>query len=73
MKLYFNPRGFPRTTIKSEWKEIWHWKRVTTKQLAERENTQIALLKDDNLPERLRVDILNSMTNPPILIHDRQK
>jgi hypothetical protein len=65
--LYFVPSQFPRTITRAEWKEIWRWKRVTQKILAEeyekRRNDLAAF--GHTYPDW-------RMISPPLLIHDKQ-
>ena len=44
MNLYFVPSKFPRTISRAEWREIWRWKRVVEKRLAEEMQKQSAAL-----------------------------
>lgn len=72
LQLYFDNSKFPRTTTRKEWKEIWRWKRVTEQQLEESSKKYIEVLKLPNLPEHIRVGLLDRIMYPPILVHDKQ-
>lgn len=73
--LYFNPQLFPRTTTKKEWIDIWRWKRVTQNKLREEMDKAMLNYKaNSNIwPEHTKQDFINSIVNPPLLIHDKQQ
>lgn len=57
-----------RTTSKERWREIWRWKRIKTKELAQNEAQKIQLLRDDTVPTHIRNDIIDEIVNPPLLL-----
>jgi hypothetical protein len=68
--LLFDPAKFPRTITRKEWKEIWRWKRMATKELKKELEKRMhnALLYGSSHPE-----LWDSIINPPLLIHDKQE
>ena len=73
MNLYFVPSKFPRTISRAEWREIWRWKRVVEKRLAEEMQKQSAALGAFGsvmLPEA-RSEMIDKIVNPPLLVHNR--
>ena len=75
LALYFDPAKFPRTITRAEWKEIWRWKRITQKKLAEELNKQMNnfILFGSTWPDHIRDDFIYQTTNPPLLVHDKQE
>lgn len=69
MKLLFRKGLIPRTTTRQSWKEIWRWKRKTERTLSEMEEKTIAQLRDEELPDKARQAIIDSVINPPVLIY----
>lgn len=71
MILVFNPSRLSRSITRKEWKDIWRWKRVTEKQLKKSVEEQIGLLiaYGATMPDGLRRDIIDVVTNPPLLIY----
>lgn len=73
--LHFVPTKFSRSTTRAQWREIDRWRRVMQKKLGEETQRQIndfVVFGSTMLP-RAREDLLYRMTNPPLLVHDKQK
>lgn len=69
MKLLFDITKLPRSTTREEWKLHERWARVTRKGLKHGEEQRLALLrKRENLPERIRLSMIEDMVNPPLLL-----
>lgn len=70
LALHFVPNKFPRTITRREWKEIWRWKRLAQKQLAEETEKRMLnfILYGTSHPE-----LLDDLINPPLLVHDKQE
>jgi hypothetical protein len=66
MMLYFVPKTLPRTMTRAQWKEADRWRRMTEKKLRDQMAERIAnaLLFGTSHPE-----LLDSIVNPPLLIH----
>jgi hypothetical protein len=75
LALYFNPSAFPRTIPRKEWKELWRWKRIIEKELAKAHEEMMynLVVFGSTMPDHLREDILDRLTNPPIIMHEKQE
>lgn len=71
MMLVFNPERLSRSITRDEWRDIWRWKRVTEKQLRKSVEEQIGLLVayGNNMPQKIRRDIIDVVVNPPLLMY----
>lgn len=73
MEVYFNLQGFPRTLSRTEWRDIWRWKRVAKKQVEDNNAVLADTLRNSKLPEYIKRDIIDKLVFPPLLIHDKQR
>lgn len=75
IKLIFNPSSFPRTITRSEWKDIWRWKRDTEKRLKAHMDAQMQdfYTYGTTWSPNARDDFIQKLTNPPIMMHPRQR
>jgi hypothetical protein len=73
MRLVFQQHKIPRSTTRQEWSEIWRWKRVTVKSLAEAEKSKFRGLHDLYVAQpAMREMAMRGMmeqVNPPIMIY----
>jgi hypothetical protein len=76
LTLNFVPSKFPRTLTRKEWKEIWRWKRMTEKRLdtaLESQREALAIhIANCPLFGCPHYYLLDSLVNPPLLVHDKQ-
>lgn len=76
MELIFNANRIPRTTTRKEWREMWRWKRVTTKVLRHWQEENIEVLREfhnrvlleGSAQMRIRDNLVAELINPPLLI-----
>lgn len=75
MNLVFNASSLSRSITRSEWKEIWRWKRLTERRLKKSVEEQIAMLVafGTNMPKHVREDIVDLLINPPLMIYPDPK
>jgi hypothetical protein len=74
MELLFVPEKLPRTWTKAQWKEADRWRRITQKKLAEaRQQLMENLAVYGTTHPRIRENILNELTNPPLLLGPRME
>jgi len=67
MILLFDITKIPRTISREKWKELWRWKRVTLNDLAQMNEQKHKLLGTD-IPDKIKLDIVDQLTNPPVLL-----
>lgn len=71
MILVFNPECLSRSINRKEWKEIWRWKRVTEKRLAEEleHQRQNFIAFHTTMPSYMKKDIVDQMIYPSLLFY----
>ena len=73
MRLVFQMNRIPRGTPRSEWKNIWRWKRVTEKAMAEAETVKFRGLRDLYLVQPAMREMamrgMMEVVNPPVCVY----
>lgn len=68
MQLFFNTHSIPRTTSRKEWNRIWRHKRLLERDCKNILEQRIKNLRQDNLPDKIKEDLLNLVVNPPVVV-----
>lgn len=68
MELYFIPTLLPRSTTRSEWQGMWREARRLKHELSRSNEAKANMLKDTNLPQRIKDDIMYELTFPPLML-----
>jgi len=75
IQLSFDPSAFPRTTTRSEWKDIWRWKRETEKKIAATMKSQMDNFRiyGSTWAPFMQEEFIQRVINPPIMMHPKQQ
>lgn len=68
MRYYLDLNKIPRSVCRIEWKKIWRDKRVIEKKLIVDEETMMTMLRLDNLDRKIRLDIMEKLIYPPLVL-----
>lgn len=72
MKLVFDITKIPRTTSREAWLKMDRWRRLCEKELSKHEAEMVQALSDVMIYGQARIDIIDHLINPPILLGPHQ-
>lgn len=65
---YFYMPHVPRTTTRAEWYKAWRDVRIGQHTSAALEKGRFDLLRNQNIPAKVRKDLMDNLINPPIVL-----